>query len=402
MKTFVYTAKDVKSANRTGVIEAPDEKQAAISLHQHGLVPVSIKVKSEGYSVSSLFKRFEKISHNELVNFTRQFSTMVTAGLSLPDSLAILQKQTRNNKFKNVLDSVLKDVEGGLSLASSLGKHPEVFTPIYIALVKAGETAGVLDKVLLRLADNLEKEREFRSKTKGALVYPAIIVFAMGAVMFIMMVFVIPKLTELYKEFDAELPLPTQIMMTMSALAVRFWWIVIAGVIALPFILRRIKASPLGRRKLDQIGLKIPVVGKLRQNVVMAEFTRTFGLLIGAGIPILEALKVVAGAVDNVVYREAIANAASSVERGLPLAVPLSQTSIFPPLLGQMVKTGEETGKLDEVLGKVSVYFEAEAEHAVKNLTTALEPMILILLAFGVAFLIIAVILPIYSLTSQF
>ena len=402
MKTFVYSAKDAASLSKSGSIEAPDERTAAFTLRQHGLIPISIKVRSENLGLKLIATLFSRVSHGELVNFTRQLATMIAAGLTLPDALVILQKQMTNRQFQQILSDVLRNVEGGSSLASALAKHQQLFGKIYIELIRAGESAGVLDNVLNRLADNLEKEREFRSKTRGALIYPAIVLAAMGLVVFVMMVFVIPKLTDLYKEFGASLPLPTRILITISGLSRRFWWLVIAIVVGSIVLLRRYSKSEIGKKQLDAVILRLPVWGKIRQNVILAEFSRTLGLLIGAGIPILDALKIVAGAVDNAVFEQAILTSAKQVERGFPLGVPLSQQKVFPPIVSQMVKTGEETGKLDDVLSKVSHYFESESEHAVKNLTTALEPIILIILAVGVAFLIISIILPIYSLTSQF
>lgn len=402
MKTFKYIAKDSKNATRNGVIEAPDEKQAAITLRQHQMMPISLKEVSEGVVTSAISKSFGKVSQSDVVNFTSQLATMITAGLSLPEALAILQKQTKSSRFKEVIGDILRDVEGGMSLASALAKHKDAFSAIYIALVRAGETAGVLDNVLNRLAENLEKDRDFQSKTKGALIYPAIIVIAMIGVVIVMMVFVIPKLLGLYKEFDTNLPLPTRILILMSTLTRKFWYLGIAGTVGSVVLFSRFRKTPFGKRKIDGLIVKVPIFGKLRKNVLFSEFSRTLGLMIGAGIPIIDSLKVVSASLGNAVYEDEIDRVVIAVERGFPLSVPISQSNLFPPLVGQMIKTGEETGKLDEVLGKVSIYFESQAEQGVKNLTTALEPIILIILALGVAFLIISVILPIYQITSKF
>lgn len=401
MQTFVYSAKDAKNVTRTGMIEAADERAAAAILRQHGLLPVELKLKI-AYKIPIVSSRLGKIPYSELVNFTRQLATMINAGLILTEALDLLAKQASNKKFAAIISDIQRQVEGGKSMANALSSYPEVFSRIYITLVRAGESAGVLDEVLLRLADNLEKDREFKAKIRGALIYPTIILVAMVGVIFIMLVFVIPRLTELYKEFGASLPLPTKILIGLSDFAVRFWWLIgILFFLALTGI-SRITKSGRGRRLRDETILKIPVWGKLRRNAILAEFARTLALLIGAGISILEALKAVGEALGNVVYEQGLDDAATAVEKGLPLATALSQPEVFPPLISQMVKTGEETGKLDDVLSRVAKYFESEAEQGVKNLTTALEPLILIMLAFGVAFLILAVILPIYNLTAQF
>jgi type IV pilus assembly protein PilC len=401
MQIFIYTAKDTKNITRTGAIEAPDEKSAAQTLRQHGLVPIDLKRKQEKVGPLPI-GRLQRIGYGELVNFTRQLSTMINAGLTLPEALSLLEKQVANRKLKKIIGDVLREVEGGNPLSKALSSYPAVFSNIYVSLVKAGEQAGVLDNVLGRLADNLEKEREFRSKTRGALIYPAIIVIAMVGVIFVMLIFVIPRLTDLYKEFGTSLPLPTRILIALSNFMVAFWWLVIGLLVAGSVFWQRWTRQGVGKKFRDEMMLKLPVWGKMKQNTILTEFSRTLALLIGAGIPIIEALKSVAAALDNVIYSDSLLEAAAGVEKGFPLGMSLSHSKVFPPIIFQMIKTGEETGKLDDVLSRVSRYFEMEAEQGVKNLTTAMEPIILIMLAFGVAFLIISVILPIYNLTSQF
>lgn len=401
MRRFRYTAKDDKSVTRTGSIEAPDEKSAAVALRQHGLIPIEIQGKLENIGGIPL-PSFNRVSYADIVNFTRQLSTMISAGLTLAEALSLLSKQMGNKKLKSIMSEVLREIEGGSSLAKALSNYPNVFSNIYVSLIQAGEQAGVLDEILNRLAENLEREREFRSKTRGALIYPAIIVVAMVGVIFIMLIFVIPRLTDLYKEFGTSLPLPTRILITLSDLARKFWFLLILGIFGFSFFWKRWTKAGVGRKFKDTIFMRVPIWGRLKQNASLAEFSRTLSLLVGAGIPILEALQSVGKALDNVVYEEALSEAAKQVERGSPLGDAMEQQTAFPPLIPQMVKTGEETGKLDEVLGRVARYFETESEQGVKNLTTAIEPIILIILAFGVAFLIISVILPIYNLTSQF
>lgn len=402
MQTFTYIAKETTGVNRKGLIEAADESQAAVVLRQHGLIPVSIRQQVAPFG-AEIFRRVSRgVPYGELVNFTRQLSTMITAGLTLPNSLLILQKQTQHQRFSEIIADILRNVESGVSLAASMERHPKVFGQIYVNLVRAGESAGVLDNILNRLADNLEKDREFRAKTRGAMVYPAIVLVAMFGVIFLMMIVVIPKLTELFTEMGAQLPLPTKILIALSTFCAKFSWLIIISLVGLVVFLRRTINTKRGREIYDQAILKLPIIGSLRRNTILAEFTRTFGLLVGAGIPILEALKIVSAAVGNTVIEKVLQKAAFAAERGQPLAAPFAAAKEFPPILGQMVKTGEETGKLDEVMGNVSLYFESEAEHAVNNLTTALEPIILIILAAMVTFLIISIILPIYSLTSSF
>lgn len=400
MQTFAYVAKDTKNITRTGLIEAPDERSAAISLRQHGLLAIELKAKTS-VQIPIISGRLSQVTHAELVTFTRQLATMINAGLTLTEALDLLSKQSSNKRLSSMVSDIQRQIEGGQSLSNSLSTYPEVFSQIYVALVRAGESAGVLDTVLGRLADNLEKEREFRQKITGALVYPIIIVTAMVGVVFVMLVFVIPKLTDLYKEFGATLPLPTRILIALSGFAVKFWWLVIILAFVGIYVATRVTKTGPGRKFRDEAIFKIPIWGKLKKNAILAEFSRTLGLLVSAGIPILEALKSVGAALGNVIYEKALDDAATAVEKGFPLGTALSQ-AVFPPIIPQMVKTGEETGKLDEILGRVAKYFESEAEQGLKNLTTAMEPLILIMLAFGVGFLILAVILPIYHLTAQF
>jgi type IV pilus assembly protein PilC len=402
MRQFNYNARDRDGVARTGIVEGVDDKQAAKILRDRGLIVVTVKSTENNFSLDKYLTSFKKVSGSEISNFTRQLSTMITAGLPLTESLSILKNQTKNKQFGIVQESILHDIEGGGSFADSLAKHPDTFPKIYISLVKAGEASGLLDTILARLADNLEKEREFKSKTKGALIYPIIVVIAITIVIFIMMIFVIPKLTGMYKKMGVELPAPTLFLIGMSNLFVNFWWLMIAGMIAAYFAYSRYKKTELGERQLDELSFKIPVFGKIRRQTALTEFARTLGLLIGAGIPIIEALTIVSDSVGNKVYFDAIRKIAKDVEHGAPLSVPISRDGNFPPILSQMVKVGEETGKLDEVLMKISRYFESEVENLIKNLTTAMEPFILILLGVGVAFLVLSILLPIYKLTSSF
>lgn len=287
-------------------------------------------------------------------------------------------------------------------MAMALEKQRGVFSPVYISLVKAGESAGVLDNILTRLAVNLEKNKAFSNKVKGAMIYPAIVVGAMIVVGFIMMIFVIPKLMQMYQTFNAELPLPTKILISSST-GMKNNAILVFGILAVVVtgFSMWVKTAD-GRRRLELFIFKVPIIGKLQKQVIMTEFTRTIGLLVGAGISIIDALKISADSVGNSVYQKALLFAASSVEKGLPLAVPIAQNPYFPPILAQMISVGEETGKVDEVLAKLSLYFEAESEQGVAALTAAIEPLIMIVLGIGVGFLVIAVILPIYNLTSAF
>jgi len=402
MQKFNYYAKDAEGNSKKGVVEAVDRPSAAGILKERNLVLISIESKSEGLLTAVKKRIFTRIGLNDLVNFTRQLSTMISAGLVITDAFTILRTQTENPNMAVLVDSLQRDIEGGSSFSAALKKYPGVFDPVYIALVRSGETAGILDKILARLADNLESRREFVSKVKGAMIYPIIIIGGMFLVGLIMMIFVIPKLLDLYREFEATLPLPTIILMSLSKFLTKFWWLALILMTALFLGGKKFAKTDIGRLKLDSLFFAVPIIGKLRKSMILTEFTRTLGLLISGGVLVVDALNVTVGAMGSAIYQKAVLVATRDVEKGSTLAISLAKSEVFPPLLPQMVSVGEETGKLDEVLLKISSYFQQEAEVAVRNLTSAVEPIIMVILGLGVGFLIIAVIMPIYNLTSQF
>ena len=400
MPYFTYRAKNQFGESVKGKVEAKDHSQAAALLTSRKLLVIAVKPLTED-SFASVRAALFGVKHNDIVNFTRQLSTMITAGLPLASSLSILVRQSKSEMSKLVA-TLLQEVEGGTSFSKALSKHPDVFPRIYIQLVNAGETGGVLDEVLQRLADNMEKEKEFRSKTRGAMIYPIIVMLAMVVVGFVMMIFVIPKLTEMYKDFGAELPLPTRLLMGISDIMVRFWWMMIGGTVGSVVAFRNWYKTDKGQHAMDRLTLRIPIFGELKQKIILTEFSRTLSLLLGAGISLLQALEIVTDGVSNVIYRDALKDVTKQVEKGISLSQALGNYEEFPPILHQMMGVGEETGRLDDVLMKLSKYFEQESEQAVKNLTTAMEPLIMIVLGIGVGVMVIAIIMPIYNLTSQF
>jgi type IV pilus assembly protein PilC len=316
-------------------------------------------------------------------------------------SLEILKEQVKNEALIEIITSIIADVQEGKTFAQAIEKYPKVFSHIYVSIIKAGEQSGLLDKVLLRLADNLEKQSKLKSTIKSALMYPAIVVILMAAVMVVMMVFVLPQLTVLYKNLNVPLPLPTQIVVGFSNLVVATWPILLAGLAVLLFFYRKWSKTSDGRLIIDSLKLKMPIFGKLIEQSILAEFSRTLGLLVGTGTLVVEALLETAETTGNVNYRNAITAVSKQVEKGVSVGDALSHYPLFPSLLIQLVKVGEQTGKIDETLGKASEYFEREVDGKVKTLTTAMEPFIMIVLGVAVAFLIISVITPIYSLISS-
>ena len=399
MPLFKYRAKSADHQSVKGKVEASNLAQASAVLKEKQLFIISIEPM--GSQLNALTSLMDKVTGSDVVNFTRQLATMITAGLTLTEAFAILQEQSKP-AMQKIVTEMLRDVEGGTSFADALSKHKQVFSRVYIALVRSGETAGVLDQVLRRLADNLEKQHEFIAKTKGALIYPVIVFVAMIVVAFIMMAFVVPKLTEMYADFGAELPGITKVLITVSNAMASFWYLFIGGAGAGLYALFAYKKTPMGDQQIDRLLFRIPIYGLLRVQIMMTEFARTVSLLLGAGVSLLAALEIVADSMDSVLFRQAMRATAQDVEKGVSFADAITRQSVFPQLVGQMISVGEETGKMDEILVKLSSYYESESEHAIKNLSTALEPMIMIVLGVGVGFLIVAIVMPIYNLTSQF
>jgi len=400
MKTFNYKVRDQKGIVSSGVMEANDEKQVATILRSKGMIITSLG-EADQLSVDAIFGKFSKPKQDEITNFTRQLSTMVGAGLPLVSALRILKMQS-GQSLKVVIEKVLTEVEGGSTLAEALETSGGGFSSVYLAMVRAGESAGVLDQVLKKLADALDKQREFRSKTKGAMVYPMIIIIGIVVIATIMMVFVVPKLTAMYKDFGAELPLPTKILMGVSSFMAKFWFVIATVLGLISVLIGNWARMEVGSLVVEQLSFKIPIWGKLRKDLIITEFSRTVSVLLAAGIPILDTLEIVSETIGSNVYGAEIRQVASMVEKGVSLAEAIQQYEVFPPILGQMISVGEETGKLDEVLAKLATFYEGESEVKIKALTTAIEPLIMVVMGIGVGFLVIAVIMPIYNLTSQF
>lgn len=399
MANFSYKVKDKDGKTVKGLVEAITVKQATNLLHDRGYYIITLK--ESAVPVMS-FNLQGKTSFSDLVHITRQLATMITAGLTLVEALSILRQQLSKPQLVKLISKIEDEVKGGESFAKVLEGYPKVFPQIYLALVRAGEASGKLDVILSRLADNLEKSKEFNSKVKGALIYPTIVLTGMIVVSFIVMTVVVPRLTSLYKEFGADLPLPTQILIGVSNFLVNSWVaIVIAGIAGLGGYIR-LKNTVIGKHIIGNIVLKIPIFGSLIRQATLVEVTRTMSMLIDGGVPILTSLDISRNATGNILYKEAFMDAAKKVEKGFPLSEPLTSNPLFPPILGQMVAVGEQTGKLGDSLFKLSRYFETEAESVVRALTTMIEPMIMIILGLGVGFLVMAVLLPIYSLTSKF
>jgi len=399
---YRYVAKNEKGMTVVGSVESLSEKIAVALLKERGLSVISLAEQEKNKGINGILNTIRKVSLNDKVNFTQQIATMVSSGLTLSQSLGLFVSQLKAGLFKEMVGEIAEDVEGGLSFSSSLEKFPDVFPTTYVSLIKAGEASGNLDVVLTRLADTLEKQRDFKAKVKGALIYPAIISVAMIGVFVLVVVFVVPKLTAMYTSLNIDLPLPTKIMIWVSTFITTKWYLIILIAIFGFLGFNYYRKSKTGKYQLARMSLLLPIFGKINKEKELTEFTRTLSLLISAGVPIVESLNISSKAVDNVLYIDAIKSSAQKVEKGGPLSETLAQNADFPPIISQMISVGQETGKMDEVLGKLSHYFENEVDRKLKNLSTALEPLIIMFLGIMVGLLILSIITPIYKLTSSF
>ncbi len=397
-----YSYKAIKDNKTTsGTVEAESQDKALAYLRSGGLVILDIHEHTRPISTSfSAF--FSKVAFTDVVDMTRQLSIMLNSGLTIIDSLDILKRQAVKPAYLKLIESIDADVKAGSSFSNALKKYPQQFNNLYIALVKAGEASGKLDEILVKLADTLEQERTFKSKIKGAMVYPAIVITAMGGVMFVMLTFVIPKLLEVYKEFNVELPAPTVFLIFISDIFANFWYAILLGIFFAVFLFKRAYKSTSGRLVFDKLMLRLPVVSKVVKVAALVDTTRTLSILIGAGVSILDSLDIITETTSNIIYQNAFRRIRQVIEQGGSLGGALEDTKIFPPILVQMTSVGEQTGHLDETLGHLAKYFESESEIAIKAMTTLIEPAILIVLGVGVMFVVIAVITPIFSLSSSF
>lgn len=396
---FVY--KGIKNQKIIkGKIEAEEEKEVIDYLKSKGIIIIEIQ-EEKSSSIYFLQSIFGRISFTDLVDFTRQLAIMLNAGLTLVDCFDILKKQVTKPALLKIIIGIDEQIRAGNSFSAALANYRPLFSNLYISLVKSGEKSGKLDQILLKLADNLEKQREFRGKIKGALIYPIIVILAMIGVMFIMITFVIPQLLNLYKDFNISLPLTTQILILISSFLQKFWPLVITcGLVSLSF-LKKYFSTKKGKKSLDGQLLKLPVLSKVIKMSALVDTTRTLSILIGSGVSILESLNIVIETSGNIIYQEAFERVYRKVEKGESLGKALAEEEIFPPILVQMTIVGEETGHLDETLMRISRYFEMESELAIKAMTTLIEPAILVFLGLGVGFLVMSVISPIYQLTSS-
>lgn len=383
-----------------GKVDAESELDAVSYLKKANYFPIKVWQQD---SAASLFQLnfLSRASFSDIVNFTRQLAIMLNAGLTVIDAISILKKQNTKSHTTKIVEDIDRTIREGRPLSEALKKYPQYFSNFYIALVRSGEVSGKLNDILLRLADTLDKQREFRNKLKATLAYPTIIIIGVVCVIFIMVTFVMPQLLDLYKSFSIELPIQTKILIFFSSFASKFWPLILAGTGLAIFAFRSFLKTPAGRYSFDSFLLNLPGIGSVIQMGVLVDSTRTLSILISSGVSILESLSIVVEITSNTVYQRAFKDMYKQVEKGFSLGQSFKNEEIFPPLLVQMAMVGEQTGHLDEAFMRSSKYFESEAETATKTLSTFIEPAILVILGVGVGFLVFSIITPIYNLTTS-
>jgi len=393
--TYTYKVRDKSGNVLNGTIVADNEALVLQRLREQGFVPLEVGKQKKGFNVELTAK---KVKFKELSVFSRQFATMVNSGLPILRALAILAEQTENPELARVLGVIRTDVEQGASLSGAMVKHPKVFNDLFVAMVKSGETGGSLDDVLLRLADMIEAEVRLRGKIKSAMTYPIAVVALVVLIMSAMLLFVVPQFQTIYGSLGGSLPLPTRILLTMSNIFKKFWYIVLIGSIAFRFFFKRWKKTEKGRAAVDKMKLKVPVFGILFQKTALSRFATTFSMLLRSGVPILQSLEIVSETVNNRVVSDAIDDVQASVREGESMAKPLARHAVFPPMVVQMIAVGEETGQVDMMLEKVATFYEQEVEASVDALTSLIEPLLIAVIGGCVGAAVIALYMPMFNI----
>jgi MSHA biogenesis protein MshG len=396
---YKYKARDKSGKAINGVMEAAGYQMVAGKLDGLGYIPIFIEKKKDIISLDFL-QRYRGVSLEDLILFSRQLSTLFGAGVPLLDALHVLAEQTENRRMKAAIEGAKGDIEGGSTFSDALSKHPRIFSQLYISMIRTGEATGLLDAVLDRLASLAEHEKDTRARIKAATRYPKIVVFTISSAFIILMTFVVPQFAKMYSQFKATLPLPTRIMIGMSHAFRDYWFVmlVVASLVALGF--HWYINTKCGRVVWDGLKLRIPVFGPLILKIAMTRFAHTFGMLMQSGILILDTLKITSATASNVVICREVEGLRESVRGGTELSQAIKQSGVFTPMVVQMISVGEQAGKMDEMMGKVSQYYDLEIEYTIKNLSTLIEPVLIITIGAMVLFLALAIFLPMWDMAK--
>ena len=397
MPAFTYTARALNGDLRTATIDAPSRDEVIAQLRRQRLNVVKI---DEAAQAANKKKSGGKISMRDIVIFTRQFSTMINAGLPLVQALDILAKQSENRALKDVTRAVVFDVESGHTVADALRKHPKAFSDLYVNMVAAGEAGGILDTILMRLATFMEKNDALVRKVKGAMIYPGVITSVAAIAIVVLLVFVIPVFEKMFASVGMALPLPTRVVIGMSQFLQHYWWAVIAALVAMVFMLKKYYQTPDGKLAIDKMLLKMPVLGDVLRKSAVSRFTRTLGTLIGSGVSILDGLEITAKTAGNRVIQDAIMESRASIAGGETISAPLQKSQVFPPMVISMIAVGEQTGGLDEMLSKIADFYDEEVDAAVGGLLALMEPIMIVFLGVVVGGMVVAMYLPIFDMIN--
>ena len=399
MPMYEYTARNAANGQiQKGQLDVASQADVSNYLRKNRLILVSVREAPKQIKLS--LPGAQRIKTRDVVIFTRQFATMINAGLPLVQSLTILAQQTENKALAEITRSVVYDVESGNTLADAFSKHPRAFSDLYVNMVAAGEAGGILDTILLRLATFLEKSDALMRKVKGALVYPGVIMTVAAIAIAILLIFVIPVFQNLFASVNLDLPLPTRIVIGLSDLLIGYWWAVLGTLGAIVFAIRRYYGTSGGRKTIDSMLLRAPVLGDLLRKSAVSRFTRTLGTLISSGVSILEGLEITAKTAGNMVIHDAVMASRQSIAGGDTIAAPLEKSKVFPPMVISMIAVGEQTGGLDEMLTKIADFYDEEVDVAVGALLSLMEPMMIVVLGVVVGGMVVAMYLPIFDMMN--
>ena len=403
MTTFIYKARNQQGELVSGTMEMENEQSIGSNLDKLGYSVLEI-TRPNRYFVSfgDWFLRFQRLDKQELIVFSRQLATLIKSGMPLLPSLSTICDQTTNRRFRVIIEDVRQSVQEGESFSDSLVKHPTVFPELFVSMVRVGEAGGIMDDVLNRLALLSTQEMEIYSRIRSAMTYPIVLMVIAFVIVNFIMVGVLPKFVTVFNASKAQLPLPTQIVLGMSWVIRNFWWAILLGLAVCGFYFRRYIQTVRGRRRFHRLLLKIPVFGELYTKIQIARFARTLSTLTGTGVPILQALMTVEKTITNTVLREAVEGIRAAISAGSSVVEPFKASGFFPPMVIQMISIGEKSGKLDEMLEEVAGFYDPEIEYTIKNLTSLLEPFMLLCMGLMVAFIALSVLLPIFNLMKVF
>jgi type IV pilus assembly protein PilC len=397
--SYAYTAINAEGLELTGEIAAPDLNAAREALRVRGLLALNLDERAS--STAGIRGVVKKVKPKSLQVFSRQFATMIEAGLNVVTALVILEEQTEDKKFAAVISEIRADVEGGLLLSEALARHPRIFSRLFISMVEAGEAAGILDVVLDRVAYQIEKETQIKRRVRGAMMYPIMVMSFATLVLIGMLMFLVPVFVDIFKQLGGDLPTLTKLVVGASDLLKAKWFIIFPAFGGMIFAFFRLKKTEKGRRVWDRFRIKTPLgIGAVVLKVGMARFSRTLSTLVGSGVDIIRALEITGSTSGNSLIEDAVADVREKVHQGVPIAVPLMEDPIFPPMVSQMVRVGEETGELEKMLGKIADFYEDEVDSAIATLTSIIEPVMMILVGIMVGVIIIAMYLPMFKLLT--